>query len=73
MKTANTVLLREQLLSPNINLLQYMSCYECHENKKETINTIKPPNLNKQQKTTHAQQGYNYHQNTVRDSFLLGI
>lgn len=58
MKTVNIVLLREQLLSPNINSLQYLSCYECHENKK---NNIKNPNPNKQQKTPHAKQGYNYH------------
>lgn len=41
--------------------------------KSQTTNTIKMPNTHKQQKTPHAQQGYNYHQSMVRDIFLLGI
>lgn len=41
--------------------------------KNQTSNTTKMPNPNKQQKTPHAQQGYNHHQSMVRDIFLLGI
>lgn len=67
MKTVNIVLLREQLLSPNINSLQYLPCYECHENKNNNIKT------QTQTKTPHAKQGYNYHQSMIRDIFLLGI